>query len=136
MRIYFDENFSPHLIVGMKSIQDGRRSEEVDVLSVVSEFGRGRPDEEWIPGVAKRHGIILTQDLNIHRVRAQWHLCRRNKVGIFFFKPPKKEKAWSYWDIAQLVVRHWPAIKALVGTESRPFGRVVEMHQSRFGMLG
>ena len=135
MRIYFDENFSPHLIAGMKSIQNGRRSEEVDVFSVADEFGRGCPDEVWIPGVAKRHGIILTQDQNIHRARAQWELCRCNKVGIFIFKPPKRAKAWSYWDIVQLVVRHWPAIKELVGIESRPFGRVVEMHQRRFGIL-
>lgn len=135
MRIYFDENFSPHLIGGIKLIQDGRRSEGVDVLSVVTEFGRGQPDEEWIPEVAKRHGIILTQDLNIHRLRAQWHLCQASKIGIFFFKPPKKEKAWNYWDIAQLVVRHWPAIKEVAGNEKRPFGRVVEISKNRFSEL-
>ena len=61
------------------------------VASVKDEFGRGAVDEVWIPGVASQHGVALTQDLNIHRVRAQWELCKANKIGIFFFKPPRKE---------------------------------------------
>lgn len=135
MRIYFDENFSPHLITGIKAIQDGRPSEDIVVLSTAQEFGRGCPDEEWIPEVAKRHGIILTQDLNIHRLRAQWDLCNRFKVGIFFFKPPKKAKAWGYWDIVQLTIRHWPAIKDATRSLERPFGRVIEIGKSRLGEL-
>jgi hypothetical protein len=39
--------------------------------------------------VASKHGVVLTQDLNIHRTRAQWDLCRMNKIGVFFFKPPR-----------------------------------------------
>src|SRR5690625_5941979 len=74
MRIYFDENFSPALISGLKRIQDGRRSEGIDVCSVKEEFGQGCRDEEWIPEIAKRHGVIITQDLNINRTRAQWQL--------------------------------------------------------------
>jgi hypothetical protein len=102
---------------------------------VEGEFGRGAADEVWIPGVASRHGVALTQDLNIHRVRAQWELCKANKIGIFFFKPPKKSKAWSYWEIAQLVIRHWPEIKSFAASHSRPFGFVVEFNKSKFSEL-
>jgi PIN like domain len=101
MRIYFDENFSPHLVAGIRAIQKGRPSDGVMVASVEEEFGRGAPDDIWIPGVAIRYGIALTQDLNIHRVRAQWELCKTNKIGVFFFKPPKRSKAWGYWQIAE-----------------------------------
>ncbi len=135
MRIYFDENFSPHLVAGMQAIQDGRRSEGVIVESVEKEFGRGAKDEDWIPAVASRHGITLTQDLNIHRLRAQWELCRANKIGVFFFKPPKKAKAWGYWDIAQLVVRHWAQIKFEATNRERPFGFVIEMNKSKLSPL-
>ena len=134
MRIYFDENFSPHLVAGIRAIQGGLRSEDVVVASVKDEFGRGAVDEVWIPGVASQHGVALTQDLNIHRVRAQWELCKANKIGIFFFKPPRK-KAWSYWEIAQLVMRHWPEIKRLAASRSRPFGCVVELNKSKFSEL-
>lgn len=135
MRIYFDENFSPSLVAGIRELQNGRRSEDVTVCSIEEEFGRGAEDEIWIPGIARRHGVAITQDLNIHRTRAQWELCRSNKVGVFFFKPPRKTKAWSYWDIAQLVVRHWPEIKELAAERRRPFGFVVEMTRSKFSAL-
>jgi hypothetical protein len=135
MRIYFDENFSPHLVAGIRAIQGGLRSEDVVVASVEDEFGRGVADEVWIPGLASRHGVALTQDLNIHRVRAQWELCKANKIGIFFFKPPRKSKAWSYWEIVQLVIRHWSEIKRLTASRSRPFGFVVELNKSKFSEL-
>jgi hypothetical protein len=125
MRIYFDENFSPHLVSGVRAFQDGRKSEGVVVCSVAEEFGRGTKDEDWIPQVAAKHGIVLTQDNNIHRTKAQWELCRANKIGIFFLKPPKK--GWSYWDIVRFVVKHWGEItKRAVETDTRPFGFCID----------
>lgn len=135
MRIYFDENFSPRLVAGMQEFQSARKSEDVVVCSIEEEFGRGAADEVWIPGVASRHGIAITQDLNIHRTRAQWELCRANKIGVFFFKPPRKTKAWNYWDIVQLVVRHWPEMKKAASETRRPFGFVVEMSKSKLSPL-
>lgn len=135
MRIYFDENFSPNLILGMRSFQEARGSEDVSVCSIEDEFGRGAADEVWIPGVAQRHGVAITQDLNIHRSRAQWGLCQLNKIGVFFFKPPPRTKMWQYWDIVQLTVRHWPEIKRFSGEERRPFGYVVEVQKSKFAAL-
>lgn len=134
MRIYFDENFSPHLVEGLRRIQEGRKGEGVTVCSVIDEFGQGADDEAWIPGIARRHGVAITQDVNIHRTRAQWDLCQASKIGVFFFKPPKKE-GWSYWQIVQLVIRHWPEIKRLTEQSSRPFGYVVEMHRNKFQRL-
>jgi hypothetical protein len=124
MRLYFDENFSPSLIQGLKVIQDGRKSDDIDVCSVEGEFGRGAKDEDWIPSVAGKHGIILTQDTNIHRTRAQWELCRTSKVGVFFFRPPKK--GWSYWQIVQLLVRWWPELCARAKDTRKPFGFCIE----------
>ena len=94
MRLYFDENFSPSLVAGMRALQDGRKGEGVTVCSVEDEFGRGSADEDWIPAIAGKHGVVITQDTNIHRTRAQWQLCHENKIGIFFFKPPKQ--GWNY----------------------------------------
>jgi hypothetical protein len=41
MRIYFDENFSPHLVAGIRAIHDGRRSEDVTVASWRMNFAAG-----------------------------------------------------------------------------------------------
>ena len=124
MRIYFDENFSPSLVAGMQKIQDGRKSEAFTVHSVKDEFGKGAADEKWIPGIASEHGCVITQDLNINRTRAQWDLCRQNKIGIFFFKPPKS--GWNYWTIVELIVVSWSRIKTIAKDELRPFGYVID----------
>ncbi len=124
MRIYFDENFSPALVDGLRRIQEGRRSDDITVCSVSEEFTRGAPDETWIPGVASRHGVVVTQDINVNRTRAQWELCRVNKIGVFFVRPPKK--GWSYWQIVQLIIRLWPKISELAHETTRPFGFYIE----------
>ena len=124
MRIYFDENFSPALIEGLARIQEGRRSDDTVVCSVIGEFGRGASDETWIPGIASRHGVVITQDININRTRAQWELCRSNQIGVFFVKPPKK--GCGYWQIVQLMFRHWPQISELARNTPRPFGFYIE----------
>lgn len=133
MRIYFDENFSPALVEGLRRIQDGRRRDDITVCSVIEEFGRGAPDEIWIPGVASRHGVVITQDLNINRTRAQWELCRANKIGIIFIKLPKK--GWDYWDIVRLIVRWWSEISQRAKNTLRPFGLCIEHDSSKIKYL-
>lgn len=125
MRIYFDENFSPHLICGMKALQDHRASDGITVHSIKEDFGEGAADENWIPALAIRHGVAVSQDLNIHRTKAQWTLCQRHKVGLIFFKPPKRV-GWSYWQIVQLVVRLWPELCDAARNGRPPWGKYVD----------
>lgn len=133
MRIYFDENFSHRIASGMREFQSARPSEGVTVVWNPDEFGKGAEDEEWIPQVASKHGVLLTQDLNIHRTRAQWDLCRMNKIGVFFFKPPRA--GWDHWVIVREVVNRWEEIKRLSGSLKRPFGFVIEQRKSKMGPL-
>lgn len=133
MRIYFDENFSPHFVEGLSKIQSARRKDGIEVHSIINEFGRGTDDETWIPGVAQKHGVVITQDLNINRLRAQWRLCRENKVGVFFLKPPKK--GWSYWDIVLYVVSLWPKISEIAHETDKPFGCVLEYPNKKIKRL-
>lgn len=133
MRIYFDENFSPHFVEGLSTIQSARRKDGIEVYSIVREFGRGTADEEWIPAVAQKHGVVVTQDLNINRLKAQWQLCRDNKVGLFFLKPPKK--GWSYWDIVLYVVSLWPRITETAHRDQKPFGYILEYPKKKLTKL-
>jgi hypothetical protein len=133
MRIYFDENFSHRIAAGMREFQAARSSEGIEVISCPEEFGRGAADEDWIPKVASKRGIILTQDLNIHRTKAQWELCQRNKVGVFFFKPPRG--GWDHWIIVREVVNRWEEIKRLTTSDKRPFGWVVESRRKQLRRL-
>jgi len=133
MRIYFDENFSHRIAAGMREFQDARRSEGVEVIWCPNEFERGAADEDWIPKVASKQRVILTQDLNIHRTKAQWELCQQNKVGVSFFKPPRG--GWTHWVIVREVVNRWEEIKRLAITNKRPFGWVAETRKSQMRRL-
>ena len=130
MRLYFDENFATKLAHGFREFQTGRPSEDIEVLHLADEFGRGTPDEEWLPAVASRHGCVLTQDLNISRTRLLWQLCQENKVGIYFFRQPKKDK-FDYWGWIAKVFEVWPEIKATAKASTRPFAYVVEPHKKK-----
>lgn len=133
MRIYFDENFSPHIIKGFAALQDGRKSEDIQVFSIEEAFGKACADETWIPGIARQHGVAITQDNNIYRTPAQWELCKSNKIGIFFIHPPKS--GWSYWAIVELLLKWWPRIKEATKEEKRPFGRVISVSRSKWEEL-
>ena len=124
MKIYFDENFSLHIIAGMRSFQEGRRREGFTIHSVKEEFGEGVADEDWIPKVAQQHGVAITQDLNIHRMRAQWKLCQEYQLGVIFYKPGKS--GWRYWDFIQITVKLWSEIKETCQSTKQPFGYVLE----------
>lgn len=133
MRIYFDENFSPHLIKALATLQDGRPREDVQVFSIQEQFCKGCDDEVWIPAVAQQHGVAITQDTNINRTKAQWALCQANKIGIFFLEPPKA--GWDYWIIVELIIKWWPQIKDTSKTARRLFGRVIQVHRSKWREL-
>ena len=120
MKLFFDENFSPHLARGILEFQEGRPVEGIEVLHLADALGRGMPDEQWIPRVAQMHGIVITQDFNIHRTRQLAVLCRQHKLGIFFFRPPKKNP-YGYWQIIEWVLKSWDMIKACAKGTPVPF---------------
>lgn len=133
MKIYFDENFSPHFIRGLALIQKGRPSEGIEIKSIKDEFEAGTPDETWIPKVAQQHGIVVTQDLNLYRLRHQWEQCQHYKLGIFFLKPQKK--GWKYWDIIKVLINNWTQIQDKAKGERRPFGYVIAPRKAHFDKL-
>ncbi|NQT16826.1 MAG: hypothetical protein HQ582_28980 [Planctomycetes bacterium] len=120
MKIFLDENFSKYIADALNCLQKGYRSEETEVLHIAEAFGKGSPDEEWIPRVAQMHGVILTEDMNIHRTKSQYALCENFKVGIVFFRPPKK-RSFTYWQWVEIVMKHWAAIKEIAKNATRPF---------------
>jgi len=120
MKVFFDENFSPHLAKGFAAFQEGRKEEGIEVRHVIEVFGRGAPDEQWIPGVAQMHGAIITKDFNIHRTRQLAGLCQQHKAGIFFFRPPKK-KGYDYWNTIEWVLRTWKSLKDCAHNTEPPY---------------
>ncbi|MFQ5604953.1 MAG: hypothetical protein ACE5HS_16920 [bacterium] len=113
-----------YLAKGFSEFQNGRKIEGVQVHHVAESFGRGIEDIIWIPKIAQMHGVVITQDLNIHRTRYLFQLCLEYKLGIFFFKPPKK-KSYKYWEWIEQVLKRWALIKDYSINTKRPFSYLV-----------
>lgn len=133
MKIYFDENF-PYQIARALTILEEPSQEVVTVMNVSEEFGRGAPDEDWIPKVGKENGIIITQDLNIHHTRQQRELYRKHNLGVVFLKPPSKS-GYLYWQMVNKILLSWAAIKNLAMKKERPFAFVLRSRSSKLEEL-
>jgi hypothetical protein len=121
MKIYIDENMPPQLARALNIIQEALNNKEntnIQVLSVVDEFGKGTPDEEWIPKVSG--SIVITQDYNIQRTRHQRDLYIKHGVGMIFIKSSSKN-GMSFWDFTQLLIKKWDDIRKKVRKGQFPF---------------
>ena len=124
MKIFFDENFSPYLAAGLARFQDGRKDENIEVLHVVDKFGKGAADEVWIREIAQMHGAVVTQDFDIRRTKSLRELCAAFKLGMFFFRPPKKT-SYRYWEWIRWVVRQWCDMTNRARTTEPPYAFVI-----------
>lgn len=133
MIIYVDENLAPLLAKGFDLLQGPLNhdlEDPIEVKSIGEAFGRGTKDEEWIPKVSKDKDCVLTQDTNINRIKHQRELCEKQGLGMIYFKPPSKT-GFKYWEMVQLMVKHWPEIIKKANKEKRPFSFKVTQRSSK-----
>lgn len=129
-KIYLDENLSPYVAQAMGLLCKGYFT-DVDVFSTVDQFGKGKPDEEIIPGVGAQQGVLITKDLGIQRSRLQFELCKVHSIGMFFLKFPKGHA--KHWDIVKTLIVQWEEIIRCCGNqmpfawEVSPRGKFKEM---------
>jgi hypothetical protein len=123
MIIYIDENMPSSLARGFNILQTPESKKftiPLEVRSIKDDFGSGVQDEEWIPAAGENDSCIITQDINIHRIKHQRVLCEQYNLGMFYFKPPSKN-GFKYWDMLSLLVKHWPDIITIAFKEKKPF---------------
>lgn len=134
MKIFVDENMSFSLARGLEQLvqpENCDRNEPLEIISIVDAFGRGTPDEEWIPLVGKEGGCFITQDRNIRKKQDQWELCQKHKVGAIFLKLGSKRKGLPYWQQVEFVIKKWSKIIEQVDRLDRPFGLEVTERKIR-----
>lgn len=84
MKFFIDENIAPQIGRALMILQQPLNYEEgVEVYNIREEYGKGATDEEWIPDIGNQDGIVISQDLNIHRTRKQCDLYRQYGMGPF-----------------------------------------------------
>lgn len=134
MNFFFDENITPQIARALAILQEPLQHEQIKVFNIRDEFGRGATDEEWIPEVGKQEGVVITQDLNIHRTRQQRELYRQFKIGVVFFKPPKKT-GYGYWTMIEKIIEAWPDIKKIAKRKKKPFAYVIKPRSKKLEEL-
>ena len=119
IEIYIDENLSEYVADALNSLNKGY-FKDVLVHSTKIKFGKGQPDEVIIPSIGNSNGIMVTKDLNIHKTRLQYQLCKQYQIGIFFVKMQKGMD--KHWEIVKLLINSWEEIIDKIYTEKKPFG--------------
>lgn len=118
IHIYLDENLSEYVADALNSLNKGYFT-DIQVSSTKISFGKGVEDEKLIPDIGQRKGILITRDLNIHRTRLQYELCKQHKLGVFFLSMPKNQS--RHWEIVLVLIEHWEEIVKLCKTTKLPF---------------
>jgi hypothetical protein len=133
MIVYIDENLPAQLAHGLNLLEEGN-DDGVTVHSISEIFGKGSPDEKWIPEIGKQKAFVITQDHNIHRKQNQKELYSKHKVGLIVFKGPGKH-GYTYWEMVENIIKHWRDIKKEVVKQRPPFAFVIRPNSRKFQML-
>ena len=116
--IYIDENLPEALAHALNLLQEPlniKNNTQIEVVSIISKFGRGAKDEDWIPEV--KNCYVITKDVNINRTKHQRELFLQNDVGMFFLSG----KSLDYWLTVKLLVKEWDSILKILKKNSPPF---------------
>ena len=115
-RIYFDENISLHYAKAFGNF--GKVDKELKVLSTTTVFGFGCDDPKFLPFLGETGDSFLTKDTDFRKVQLWIPLIKQYRVGVFFFKTPKK---MSRWIEIPILVKTWPKIREIVLSKRPPF---------------
>ncbi len=126
MKVYLDENMPEQIALALNTIQkvlNRKENTDIEVTSIVAEFGMGTKDEVWLSKVSG--GIVITQDFNIQRTRHQKNLYLEHGVGMLFIKVPGK-KGLDFWSFFKLLVKSWDDIRKVAARKSPPFAYLID----------
>jgi len=126
MKIYLDENMPAQIATALNIIQkvlNKKENTDIEVTSIVAEFGQGAKDEVWLPQL--EGSIVITQDFNIQRTRHQKSLYLKHGVGMLFIKVSGK-KGLDFWSFFKLLVNSWDEIRAVATQQRAPFACIID----------
>jgi len=118
IEVYLDENLSEYVAHALNFLNKGY-FQNFQVYSTKEKFGRGVSDENIIPSIGEKGGVLITRDINIQKTRLQFELCKEFNLGVFFIKLPKNLN--KHWEIVRLLINNWESIINTTEREKRPF---------------
>lgn len=116
--IYLDENLSEYVAEALGFLNKGY-FKDIQVYSTKEKFGKGAPDEEIIPSIAKQKGVLITRDFRIHKNKLQYELYQKHGLGVFFISLPKGMN--KHWELVKVLINSWENIVQNINSEKMPF---------------
>ncbi|MCA1709422.1 MAG: hypothetical protein LC808_41540 [Actinobacteria bacterium] len=107
-RFFVDEDLSGFGIALMRLRRDvivGRRAPAVEVVP--------KDDPDWIPVVAARGWVVITNDRHIRTRPGEADQARDAGLLCVCLRPTVKDA--SPWDFMMVLARHWPRVDELAG---------------------
>jgi len=119
MKVFFDENMSPHIARAMNHLCFW---EDIEVLitkeiSEIGTFGKPQTDEEIAKYVAEQRGFIITRDGDFKQQRLIAGLVKKHGYEIGVFLVPDL----VHWDQVKLIANRWGDMMTAMRTIDKPF---------------
>ena len=107
MKVFFDNNLSPHLAHAMRELSKPD-DVPVDVVHLVDRFARNERDTVWIETLASEGDWVVISEDRFAKSDEEREAVRRSGLIVFTL-----DKVWNkqrHWPKAANLVRWWPAI--------------------------
>ena len=107
MKVFFDNNVSPHFVRALNALV--RPVDSVQLTHLRDRFPTSCPDTDWIRALAAEpHWIIVSGDLRITRSKPERAAWLESGIPAFFM-----DDAWgnrTFWPQFVELARWWPTI--------------------------
>jgi predicted nuclease of predicted toxin-antitoxin system len=122
MHFLFDAQMPLRLAKGLPLIDKDNLKEIKIQISHADELdglGQGATDYQVIQKAYELDAIIVSEDDDFKRIKANKELIIKLKVGYVLYKPPKHGS--RYWEKALGIIQAWERLKEMINSIEKPF---------------
>ncbi len=122
MHFLFDAQMPVKLVNGLSELDQENRHGLVNVQFSHADLmvGQGATDAEVILKAATlENAIIISEDDDFKRIKANKELIKKHNLGYVLYKPPKHGS--RYWEKVVSFILAWEDLKKKIKATKRPF---------------
>lgn len=121
MLFLFDAQMPLRLAKGLPLIdKDNLRQINIEIIHADEILGEGVSDALIIHKAHELDAVIVSEDDDFKRIKANKDLVIKLKVGYVLYKAPKKHGS-RYWEKAVALILAWENLKKMISEIEKPF---------------
>lgn len=120
MLFLFDAQMPKRLANGLQMLDNDNLAQiNVEIVHADDVCGQGTPDPDIIKKAAELSAVIVSEDDDFKRLKANKQLIKQLNVGYVLYKPPRHGS--RYWEKAVAFILAWENLKTKIRTLQPPF---------------